>query len=86
MPQTLIYGQRTFIAHTRQELDAAGKVVNRNMWIGDGWFFCKCCKRETPHYAMSTPKQADCFEVCRVCDNYSGNQPVEVISNGTATQ
>jgi hypothetical protein len=85
MPQTLTYGQNTFTAHTRQDLDKAGKVVNPNMWLGDGWYFCKVCKKYTFHYAMSTPKQADCFEVCRECDNYSGNQPVEVISNGQNT-
>ena len=76
MPQQLAYGQITFPAYSRQELDTLGYSINPNMWLGDGWFFCKVCRQDTPHYAMSNSARLDCVEVCRHCDNYSGrNNP-----------
>lgn len=59
-------------AYTRKVLDSLGLVVNRNMWIGDGWIYCKFCQKYTFHYAMSHKGKADCYEVCRECDNYTG--------------
>lgn len=77
MSQTLTYGQNTFEAYSRQELDKGDYTVNNNMWLGDGWFFCKVCKKYTFHYAMShKTNRQECVEVCHECDNYSGNTPV----------
>lgn len=62
----------TRIIYTEEQLKALGLVENPFMWIADGWFFCVTCQRYTYHFAMSHPRQADCFEVCKECKTYSG--------------
>jgi len=58
---------------TRLWLDKMGCIVNPNMWIGDGWFYCAVCKEYSRHYAMShTELPGKCFEVCKKCNSYSG--------------
>lgn len=57
---------------TRTELEAAGLVPNRHMWIGDGWIYCPLCARNTLHDAWSHKGDSDCFEVCKSCECYSG--------------
>ena len=58
---------------TKAQLIADGCVPNQNMWIGDGWMFCRTCNRYSFHGAMSHQAEADCYEVCKVCDTYTGN-------------
>lgn len=62
---------------TRAQLDALGLVENPHMWIGDGWMHCPHCRRYQHHYAMSTPGQSDCFEVCVGCQSYTGYRSPE---------
>jgi len=57
--------------YSRKELEAKGKVVNPNMWLGSGFMFCKVCEKYTYHYPMSTKGKSDCYEICEECDNYS---------------
>lgn len=68
---------------TRADLIADGCVPNPNMWIGDGWFYCRACRVERKHEAYSHKGEADCYEVCKTCGTYSGRnamrtQPVLV--------
>jgi hypothetical protein len=53
-------------------LVADGCAPNVRMWIGDGWFYCRTCRRQTSHVAYSHRGKADCFEVCTVCHQYHG--------------
>lgn len=62
---------------SRAELEADGAVRNPNMWIGDGWMYCKGCKRYTFHHAMSHPGERDCYEVCGDCDCYYGEEKLK---------
>jgi hypothetical protein len=61
-------------AITRAQLDAAGLVVNPNMWIGSGWLYCRICRDYRHHYAMSHRGKSDCYEVCKECETYSGEE------------
>jgi len=56
------------------DLVRAGLVVNLHMWLGPGFLYCPGCRRHTYHFAMSHPGQRDCWEVCRGCRSYHGNQ------------
>lgn len=69
----------TTYRYTRAELVRAGLVVNQNMWLGSGWFYCPNCKAYRYHEALSHPGRADCFEVCRECHAYTGNHPVAAL-------
>ena len=59
---------------TKQQLIADGCVPNRNMWIGDGWFWCKGCEKYTLHRAFSHRGDSDCYEVCLECNQYHGSR------------
>lgn len=62
---------------TREELETKGLVVNPNMPLFGGWFYCRICERYSHHYAMSHKGESDCFEICRDCNCYSGRRIVE---------
>jgi len=62
---------------TKAELLADGCVPNPNMWIGDGWLYCKTCEAFQFHRALSHPGVGDCYECCLVCNTYTGRLPLK---------
>lgn len=61
---------------TKDQLLADGCVPNPNMWLGDGWFYCRTCEQYTFHRAWSHKGEADAYEVCLICDTYTGRLPL----------
>lgn len=70
---------------TKADLIADGCVPNPNMWIGDGWLYCRTCERFQFHGAWSHPGETDCHEVCKVCDTYTGKLKLKGTPMTTAT-
>lgn len=68
MPIITEYGFTTWLVYTRGELDEMGLVVNPNVYIGSGFWFCIPCNMYTHMIAMSHKGQSDCFALCRVCN------------------
>ena len=62
---------------TKAQLLADGCVLNRNMWIGDGWIWCRKCRAYQFHEAYSHSGESDCYEVCQTCGTYSGRLPLK---------
>lgn len=72
VPETVVtHGRGRYVAHT---VAALGIVPNPHLWIGAGFFYCVGCRAYQYHDAYSHPGQADCFEVCRGCQQYYARQ------------
>lgn len=62
---------------TKEQLENNSCVINPNMPLFGGFYYCSICKRYTYHYAMSHRGVYDCYPVCRECNNYTGNQELK---------
>jgi len=58
---------------TIEQLVKDGCVENPHMPLIDGGFqYCRTCLTYNYHDAMSHHGISDCYEVCRVCQTYTG--------------